>query len=137
MLLLPMLRQWSGQAVWVLLLGVAAYLAVAGIVYFSAPTSPAPELLEVRRIRHGIAALLAERQAARGTQRDPVLIGALTDAIRHLDEQVIPALRQLIERRWSLERELGRYQRGELHAPAPEVLERLQKLHARLQVAID
>jgi hypothetical protein len=135
--LLPGLRPWSAQAIWVLVLGVLAYLAVVGIVYFSSPTPPAPELSKVRRIRHGIAALLAERQAARGARRDPVLIQALTDAIRHLDEHVIPALHQLIERRSSLERELGRYVRRELHAPAPEVLERLQRLNARLQVAID
>ena len=92
MLLLPSLRPWSGQAGWVFALGVAAYLTVAAIVYWSSPTPSAPELRKVRRIRHGIAALLTERQSARGARRDPVLIGALTDAIRHLDEQVLPAL---------------------------------------------
>src|SRR5215212_11730686 len=89
MLLLPSLRPWSGQAVWVLILGLLAYLAIVAIVYWSRPTQSAPELRKLRRIRHGIAALLVERQTSRGMRQDPVLIRTLSEAIDHLDEQVI------------------------------------------------
>jgi hypothetical protein len=137
MLLWLPLRPWSGQAVWVLILGIAAYLAVVAIVYWTHPTPSSPELRKVQRIRHGIAALLVEQQTSRHARRDAVLINTLSDAIKRLDEQVLPALQQLVERRSRLNRELARYERGDLHAPAPDVLDRLRRLHSRLQAAID
>ena len=136
MLVVPALRPWSGQAVLVLILGVAAYLLIVAIAYWSRPRTSSPELRRLRKIRHGIAALLHDLQATRGARQDPVLIGTLTDAIDHLDEQLIPALQELIERRFSLERQLGRYERGELPAPDPGVLARLREIHERQQTAI-
>ncbi len=91
MLLVPQLRPWSGEAVWVLLLGLAAYVAVVAIVYWMRPRPVAPELSQLRHIRNNIATLL-ERQRLRRVRQDQVLIRTLTDAIRYLDEQVIPAL---------------------------------------------
>jgi hypothetical protein len=134
---LPALRPWSGEARWVLLLGFAAYLAVVAIVYWMRPTPAAPELRRLREIRHDIAALLVQQKRLPGGRQNAVLIGILSDAIRHLDEQVIPALEQLVERRANLGRVLRRYERGQAQAPGPELLERLQMLHARLMAAIE
>ena len=78
-----------------------------------------------------------EQQTLRGARLDPVLAQALTDAIRHLDDQLVPALTQLVERRANVQRELRRYERNELQAPDPALLERLRRLHDRLQTAID
>jgi hypothetical protein len=136
MLTLPILRPWYGQAVWIFVLGFACYLLVVAIVYWSRPIPSAPELRTLHKIRHDIAALLLERRRARGAHRDP-LIQTLSDAIQQLDEHIIPTLDQLIDRRSNLERELRRYERGELHTPKPELLELLRRLRDRLQTAVD
>jgi hypothetical protein len=133
---LPTLRPWSDRAAWVALLGVAAYLAVVAVAHWSRSTPMPAEIRHLRRIRQSIAALLADRQDGPKDRQDPVLIGTLKDAIRHLDEQVIPALEQLIGRQEKLRAHLARYDRGELHAPEPGVLERLRAIYARQQAAI-
>jgi hypothetical protein len=135
--LLPALRPWSDRAVWVLLLGVAAYVAVVAVAYWSRPMSTAPEIRKLRTIRQGIATLLAERQAAPRARQDAVLIGVLADAIEHLDEHLGPALEELVERQARLRQHLARYERGELPAPESGVLKRLRTIFARQQAAID
>lgn len=136
MAMLPLLAPWQGRVVWVLLLGVCGYLATA-LVVLTAPSSPMPaEERRLRAIRRSIADRLAERRAQDAAGGNSELTRLLTDAVVQLDEEVIPALRQLGERERGLARHLSRYESGALPRPDPHVLQRLQTIHARQQTAV-
>ena len=137
MLTLPILRPWYGQAVWVFVFGFACYLLIVAVVYWSRPAPASPEMGELLHIRHQIAALHVELQRRPGARPNPVLIRQLDDAVRLLDEHLIPALQEAVERRANLQRELRRYERGEIRAPSPAMLQRLHHLRQRLNSAIE
>ena len=137
MLTLPILRPWYGQAVWVFLLGFACYLLIVAIVYWLRPTRRSPEVRELLRLRRRIAALHVELQRRPGARPNAVLIRKLDDAVRLLDEHLIPALQELVERRANLQRDLRRYERGEIRAPSPEMLRHLHEMLEHQNAAID
>src|SRR5438067_2289656 len=112
MFALPALRQWSDRALLILALGALAYSASAGVALFSRPDVAAPELRKLRAIRQAIATRLAERQAAERRDGPSELTAVLSEAIVHLDDDVIPALQQLVERQRVLGDHLSRYERG-------------------------
>ncbi|MFN8637107.1 MAG: hypothetical protein U0893_24940 [Chloroflexota bacterium] len=135
--LAPALRPWSDRAVWVLVLGVAAYAAIVVVAYWPRAASSSPQMRTLLKIRQGIASLLAERQRQPKDRQNPVLIGTLKDAIRCLDDQLIPVLGELLERWAAVQETLHQYDRGELPSPDEEGLERLRAISARQQAAID
>ena len=137
MLVLPILRPWHGEAVWVFALGFGCYALVVAIAYWSRPVPSAPEMRELLDLRHRMAALYAELRRAPGSRANPVLLGILADAVRQLDEQLVPALRELLDRRAQLRRELRRYERGQIRAPEPAMLDRLRRMLKRIDVAVD
>jgi len=133
MAMLPALAPWAARAPWVLLLGVLGYVAGA-VVVMTAPSTPASaELRQLVAIRESIAARLAERRAA--SQGNSELTRLLADAVVQLDEEVIPALKQLLERQQQLAKYLARYEKGELPKPDAVVLDRLEAIHARQRAA--
>jgi len=134
---LPILRPWYGQAVWVLVFGFACYLLMVAVVYWIRPPPRSPEVRELLRLRHRIAALHVRLQRRPGPRPNAVLIGALDDAVRLLDDHLIPALQGLVARRANLQRELRSYERGELRAPSPAMLQRLQHMLERQTAAIE
>jgi len=133
---LPALAPWQARAAPVLLMGLVGYAATV-LVVRTASAAPMPaEEHRLRAIRRSIADRLAERRARDASQGSSELTRLLADAVVQLDEEVIPALRQLIEREQGLARHLSRYESGELPRPDPHVLQRLQAIHARQQAAV-
>ncbi len=128
-----------GLDTWVILgialLGLLAYFASVFAVGLWQPEPSEPGLRQLYSIRRSMEATLADRKAARGSGPSE-LERVLFEAISHLDRQVAPALRQLLDRHQDLSRHLDRYERGELPTPEAGVLQRLRDIHARQQVAI-
>lgn len=137
MLTLPILRPWYGQAAWVFMLGLGCYLLVVAIAYCLRPAPRAHEMRELLAIRHQIAALHVELQRRPGARPNLVLLGVLDDAVRLLDDQLIPALHRLLEQRANLNRDLRRYDLGKFRAPEPAILKHLQRRLELLDAAIN
>jgi hypothetical protein len=137
MLEAPPLRPWSGQAQWMFVLGLLCYLAIVAIAFWSRPKPAGPELHEIRKIRHQIAALYTRLQQAPGRSPNTVLLQKVAEGVTLLDQQLIPALCELIEKRDTLRRVLRRYERGQIRAPSSEMLAHLQGVLARYEVGID
>ena len=116
--------------------GLLAYAASVFAVRRWQPEPSEPELRQLYSIRRVMEATLAERKTARGGGLSE-LNRILSEAIAHLDKQVAPALRQLLERHHDLSSHLDRYEKGELPIPEAGVLQRLQGIHARQQAAIE
>jgi hypothetical protein len=136
MVLLPALDRWSDRAVWMALLGIISYAGIIFVLRKAPPGVSAPELKKLVAIRRAIASRLEElRRGGSGQRTD--LTEALEDAIRQLDEQVVPSLTELVTRQQRLVTHLARYEKGELPAPDPEVLARLERIRSRQREAID
>lgn len=136
-LVVPALAPWSARVPWLLLLGLLAY-AVAAIASHLPRSKPSgPELGQLQAIRQAMQVRLVERRAAGVSDTRSELMDVLSEAIVQLDTQAEPALRQLLERQEVLTGYLARIERGDLPAPSPEVLARLQAVHTRQQAAVD
>lgn len=123
----PLLEPWSERALFVLLLGIAGYAGTIGIYRW--PLRQVPEVREVRKLRDAMATLLAGRQGS-------PLAATLGDAIYRLDEDMLPAIAQLVAQNQALKGSLERFTRGELIAPDREALSRLQAIESRQRKAI-
>ena len=138
--LIPVLERWSAQAPWVLLLGITAYVASVVALQRSVPESrldlSMPEMRELNSIRSVMQSELANRKGAE-VGGSSELSRMLSEAIIHLDVEVAPALRQVVQRQTDLISHLARYDSGELPLPEPIVIERLQAIRARQRAAID
>ncbi len=134
---LPMLERWSAQVPWVLAWGLLAYAATVIALRRSPAGMSGPELRKLQSIRRAMEARLAERRAAEGSKRPSELTRILSEAIRQLDEQVEPALYQLLERQRVLSGYLLGIEKGSLPEPGRDVLERLRAIHARQRAATE
>lgn len=130
----PALERWAARAPYVLALGLLAYLAT--VVVYAWPRGEAPELREVKRVRDTLAARLAGRRAAEARDGRADVTRALEDAVKRFDEEIIPALTQIVERHRILGEYLARYQRRGAPRPEPGVLDRLTAIYRRQQEAI-
>ena len=130
------LERWSGQALWILLWGLAVYAVAVVALRLSRPAPSAPELRQLEAIRRMMQARLTERRTAEGGTSSE-LTHVLADAIAQLDRQVRPALQQLLERQGELTDHLAHYDAGTLPLPEPVVLDRLRAIYDRQRAAIE
>jgi hypothetical protein len=135
LLTVPGLERWSPRASWVLMLGLATYVAIVFATAHTQPSVSAPELRTMHSVRKAFAARHAELSASSaGGQAE--LTSVLDAAVRQLDEVVVPALSKVIVRNQRLARHLRRYEEGDLPAPDPEVLARLERIQTRQREVI-
>lgn len=115
-----------------ILLGLAAY-GLTVLVYYWVPESVAEseQVKALRRLRDSIA----ERLQAQG--QGEALGPVLSDALRRLDQEMIPAVQRLAQRHALLCRDLGRFRSGEILSPDRERMEQLTKLQERQELAIE
>ena len=145
MAVVPALDPWSGRAPLVFGLGLLAYFATVVIFACCQPEVRAPEVRQVQGVRAAIARRLASVRYER-----PAWAPIVAKAIDTLDDQILPALRQLVLRQRGLADYLCRYDavteqtaRGRgappeaLPAPDPAVLERVRVTFKRHREAID
>lgn len=130
----PALERWAPRSPLVLALGLLAYLATAAI--YAWPRGEAPELREVKRIRDSLAARLSQRRAAEARDGRADVTRALEDAVKRFDDELIPALTQIVERHRVLGEYLARFQRRGAPRPEPDVLDRLTTIYRRQADAI-
>ncbi len=131
-LVAPPLAQHSFRAPWLLLVGVAAY-ALSVLAY---RVDTCPEARPLLSIRRSMAERLAELRAAPYSSRS-ALIPVLAEAVRHMDTHLVPTFRGIVERHDDLSRHLVLYESGKMSAPDPENLDRLRRIYARQQEALD
>ena len=115
-------------------------LAYAFIVLVAARTSVRPwhpELQRLLTVRKAIARGISRRQSSGGSASHPELAALLSQGLIHLDEEIVPALAQLLDRKAGLSEHLALYETGKLPSPDPVVLERLRAASARQQAAVD
>ena len=137
MLVLPVLEPWSARAPWVAILGPVAYAAAVLVAGRPQPDLSAPELRTIWAVRQDMAARLAQRRAAAGGKDRSEVARILAEAIAQLDKQVIPALRELLDRQRVLSNYLALIEGSHLPSPGKDVLERLRAIHARQRAAIE
>ena len=134
---LPGLDRWSHLAGWLVPLGLLVYIASVIALRRTKPAEVImPELQDLYSVRTFMEAKLSEDRVDQLTGRSE-LTRVLADAIDHLDRQVTPSLRQILERHRSLSDLLARYEIGTLPSPGPDVLERLHRIHDRQRAAVD
>jgi hypothetical protein len=109
-----------------LVLGLLAYTLTSAIYYWTPESGDeSPQLKSLRRLRVGIAEqcqLHADSEA---------LHQVLTDALRRLDEEMIPSAERLQQRHALLGRDLQRFRSGEMLSPDQERLAQLTALYER------
>jgi hypothetical protein len=132
--LLPALAAWSERAPAMLLVGLAAYGATAGVAA-RWPASP-QELRRLRAARREIARLLTERHRPLTPDLRPEWDDLASEALLEIDEEIAPALVQLLIRTADLNRHLTAYEDTRRHPPDPLVLEDLWGIHTRQRAAI-
>lgn len=130
---LPTLAQWSARAVWLLLWGLLAYFVTAAVVALSSAVPPYPALRKLRKIRRAIARLLGELKAAGG---NAALIPIVDEAVAHIDDDIDPALAQIVTRHETLSKQLQQYEKGGLPLPDALIFEKLRTIHTRQREAI-
>jgi hypothetical protein len=131
---LPALATWSDRSFLMLLLGIGAYGASAAVAA-RWPPSPA-ELARLRAARQEIARLLVERRGSASGAVRPEWDRLASEALTTLDEDIAPALAQLLARREYLARHLGAFDRGIDRGADPVLLDTLRGDHARDIVAV-
>ena len=136
---LPALYPWSGRSGWVLLWGLAGYLCIVVAARLLPPSTPAPrsELRPLLRIREEIAGRLRRVQQPSGSGRRVELESVLEDGLGQIDDQIMPAMRELLDRQAELLAHLSLFARGKLPLPDRPHLERLNEIRDRRQRVID
>lgn len=128
--LLPGGPRWLAAAC--LLLGLAAYGATVAIqLWVPVRAERSKQIDALRTLRACIAEQAAAQEYGEATR------GILAEALRRVDQQMIPAVEQLTRRHARLRRDLGRFQSGELPAPDRERLEQLVALRERQERAME
>ena len=108
----------------VLAWGLLAYAAVA-FVAVRWPLRPSPpELQKLLAVRGAVAAAIRRRQRPGEPSGDPEISALLDQGLVHLDEEIAPALAQLLDGKNDLSDHLTLYETGKLPTPDPAVLER-------------
>jgi hypothetical protein len=133
---LPALRAWSWLAGWMVVWGAAALAVTLVGLRWSRRFSDPVELLELHAIRQALARRLGQQ---RSNQRDrpSTWTDILSEAIERIDDDIEPALRELLIRHSSVSRHLRLYERGSLPLPDNEIVERLRAIERRHRAAID
>jgi hypothetical protein len=131
---LPALATWSDRSLLILLLGIGAYGASAAVVARWPPDPP--ELARLRAARREIARLLAERRASVSGEARLEWDRLASEALTVLDEDIAPALAQLLARRVYLARHLAAFDRGGDRGADLALLEALRGDHLRDNVAV-
>jgi hypothetical protein len=93
-----------------------------------------PRLVPIRAAHAAVIAQLQSRATAHGYAE---LVSLLRDGLATLNEEIIPALRQLMAREDDYTKHFGLYESGELPTPDPGVLEHLRTSHMRQREAIE
>src|SRR5215211_8291795 len=122
---LPALEPWSGRAGGVLLLAVLAYVGTLGVYCW--PRREASELRQIRKLRDAMVEQLTARRRAEPPQEVSPLTAILAEAVVRLDDEMIPAVAELIDRHELLCSDLARFRRGELVMPDQAALQRLRQ----------
>jgi hypothetical protein len=130
-LLLPPLRPPADRAIWMLGLGALSYLATITVLLIFPGGPMFTELESVGATRDAIASLARDLARRDGVDGPSALTLALNRAVVRLDDEIIPALRQLLSRARDLGRQLDLYASGKLQEPDPAFVERLQAIHYR------
>lgn len=132
------------RAPWLLAWGLLAYAFTVAVFVRCAPDIRAPELQQVRAVRSSISRLRTSVQYERAAAAP-----FIAEALQHLDDHLLPALRQLLMSAQGLAEYLSRYDstiagpHGARHSPAglpapdPAVLERVQARYRQQRTAID
>lgn len=133
---LPPLRPWSWLAGWLLIWGLVSWLAIAAAPEAAGRLAAPRELRQLRAIRQALARRLAQQRAREAEGSSPVWTSVLTEALERLDDDVEPALRELLTRHESVSRHLRLYQAGRLPLPDQTIFARLTELELRQRTAI-
>ncbi len=133
---LPQLRAWAWMAGWLVIWGLASWLATAAALWVAGRLGAPRELRQLRAIRHALARRLAQQRAREADGASPVWTSILTEAVERLDDDVEPALRELLIRHESVSRHLRLYQAGRLPLPDETIFGRLTALELRQRTAI-
>jgi hypothetical protein len=132
LLVLPGARALSGLAGASALLGLLAYLATCAIYRWTPVVGDEPaQLKALRRLRAGIAEQLALHGESEALKR------VLSEALRRLDQEMMPSAERLQERHALLGRDLGRFRSGEMPSPDDDRLAQLRALYERQERAAD
>jgi hypothetical protein len=115
--------------------GMVAAAVAIGLSIRTAPPEPMPARLA--RIRGAHDAAIGKLQSAAASAGVDDLTSCLREGLVTLDEEIIPALRQLMARETEYTEHLTLYESGELPTPDPGVLQHLHTSHARQRQAIE
>lgn len=130
--MVPGLRQIGWLPFGIVLLALVAYGATVAIYRLTPePFEESDEIRALRKLRECIAEHLGSQQHGEAARH------VLADALRRLDGEMIPAVGGLVRRHALLQRDLDRFQTGELLAPSAERMDQLERLCERQQRAIE
>ena len=138
MLVLPPLASWSPRATQMVGIGLLAYVLTVLIWAIPAPIRDGmsnPAMVRLLDIRQQMAKRLAELRSA-SVQRQSPLIPVVAEALRHMDTELVPTMRSIVVRHEELEKQLSRYQKGQLTPPDRQSLDRLERIYARQDESI-
>jgi hypothetical protein len=134
----PALYSWSSRSVWLVVWGLVLYGAVvAAQRLLPAATPPArDELLSLLNIRDQIAGRLVRLREPSARLRRRELETVLEDALRQIDEEITPSMRQVLERNAELAEYLAKLESGKLPLPEPMFLARVRTIYERQRATI-
>jgi hypothetical protein len=131
LLIIPALSSFASRAGPVALVGVIAYAAAAMIVALPGRRLDHPALRDLRAIRRTMATRLALLTNERSDIEASSLATVLSDAVRRLDRDILPACETIVSHQLALSEQLGAYRTGRLPTPDNPTLLRLQEIYRR------
>jgi hypothetical protein len=133
---LPPLIAWSWLAGWLVVWGAAGFIVTTLALTWAARLADPVELRELHAIRQALARRLAEQRSQERDGAARTWTSILSEAVDRVDDDVEPALRELLVRHDSVSRHLRLYERGRLPLPDEEILQRLRGIESRQRTAI-
>lgn len=133
---LPPLRAWSWLAAWLVVWGLATCAVTTAGLGWTARLAEPREVRQLRAIRQALARRLVQQRSQESTGSSPVWTSILAEAVERLDDDVEPALRELLVRHQALSRHLRLYDAGGLPLPDKDLVGRLKALEWRQRNAI-
>ncbi len=92
----PALAPWPDLSASLVGFGLLAYLAIVAVVARSRPSSPYAAVRQLIEIRQAMLDRLVDlRKGAPNGSGNPGLIPIVSDAVRHLDEEILPRLEEI------------------------------------------
>jgi len=134
---LPPLRAWAWLAGWLVVWGVGAYAVTMIGLGWAGRLSEPLELRELHAIRQALARRLTQQRAREREGPATTWTSVLSEAVERIDDDVEPALRELLLRHESVSRHLRLYESGRLPLPDQEFVRRLRTIEWRQRAAID